>query len=275
MHPRAGQHNWMKGVWGSWGRGACTLAATLVALGSSHAAVMDSENEEDKDGTWDTLKSQLEECRRVCLAVLVATLIGIGVCMSLLLFFSWRCLRRRRRAQAFVVTDAGLSNVASRARKRLMDNASLMDTPQDKIPPTGRYEGCSTDIYQRKCITYCLTFHKNGLVSGKTSSDGRNFEIQGHLSKETGKYHWGETLQDAYYKNYEQPEVYSTALVNGRAVHLEVEAQVLDAKTGLLEAHYFDSADSNGYITLTFTEVFPSTIDVDIDENVEHRRLVT
>lgn len=35
-------------------------------------------------------------------------------------------------------------------------------------------------------------------------------------------------------------------MIVGRAVHLEVEAQVLDAKTGLLEAHYYDSADSNG-----------------------------
>lgn len=40
-------------------------------------------------------------------------------------------------------------------------------------------------------------------------------QIHGHYSKETRKYHWGETLQDAYYKDYEHPEVYSTALING------------------------------------------------------------
>lgn len=61
------------------------------------------------------------------------------VCMSLLLFFSWRCCRRRRRARAFIVTDAGLSCVASRATKRLMDNA-LLDCPLEKIPPSGRCE---------------------------------------------------------------------------------------------------------------------------------------
>lgn len=44
----------------------------------------------------------------------------------------------------------------------------------------------------------------------------------------------------------------------------------LDLCSGLLKA-----SCSSGFITLTFTEVFPSTIDVDIDEHVEHRRLVT
>lgn len=61
----------------------------------------------------------------------------------------------------------------------------------------------------------------------------RPFQIQGHLSKETGKYHWGETLQDAYYKNYEQPEVYSTALVNGRQFYKLVHAATMGRIFGI------------------------------------------
>lgn len=220
----------------------------------------------------DSIEEWLRTCQVACIGTLVGVVIGVGLFLALLLFFCWRCCRRRR-DRSFVVTDEGLQSVANKALKRLADGPSL-DTPLEKIPPTGRYEGCSTDVYQTKCVTYCLTFHKNGLASGKTSSDGRSFEIHGYLSKETGKYHWGETLQDAYYKDYEHPEVYSTALINGRAVHVEVEAQVLDAKAGLLEAHYFDSSDSNGFMTLTWTEALPNTVDVEMDEDTEQKRLV-
>ncbi|GMH32838.1 hypothetical protein BSKO_00672 [Bryopsis sp. KO-2023] len=228
----------------------------------------ETQAEKDSDSS---LGEWIDDCGVPCLAGIIAVAVGVGVCVPLTMWFIL-CQCRSKRSGSFRVTDEGLSVVAEKAMKRLEYGAKL--TPPTNKPRSGRYEGACTDIHQTKRVTYMLTFHDNGSVTGNTLDEETPFEIQGHFNHETGKYHWGETLLDAYYKNYDLPEVYSTALINGEALHVEVEADAVDTDKRVLEAHYFDSTNSTGFITLTWTEPLPSTVEVEHDAEIEHRRLV-
>lgn len=248
------------------------LTLTLVFLLSFVRGENSPNSQPDSEAKGDSsLREWVEDCGIPCLAGIIAVAVGVGICIPLTMWFIlWRC--RSKRSGSFRVTDEGLSVVAEKASKRLAHVASLT-APSNK-PRSGRYEGACTNIHQTKRVTYMLTFHDNGMVTGNTVNEERQFEIQGHFNENTGKYHWGETLPDAYYKNYDHPEVYSTALINGEAHHVEVEAHVVDADQRVLEAHYFDTTNTTGFITLTWLEPLPSTVEVEQDEDIEHRRLV-
>lgn len=220
----------------------------------------------------NNLKTLIDECGTLCLGGLIAICLAVGLCVP---FTLWciLCKCRPNRQGSYKVTEEGLSLVAEKAAKRLANCASNL-APPENMPRSGRYIGACTDIYRTKRVDYVLKFHDNGLVSGNTENDEHSFEIQGHYNQETGKYHWGETVPDAYYKNFDHPEVYTEALINGEAVHQEVDASIVDGANRMLEAHYVDTTNSTGFMTLTWTEPLPTVVEVEHDDDIEHRRLV-
>lgn len=250
-------------------RGGLTLVLGLLLPLVSAETALELEQEDEKD-SGSSVRDWIDECGTLCLAGAIVLVVGVGLCVPLTVWLIL-CQCKGKRLGSFKVTDEGLSVVAEKASKRLEYGAPV--TPPKNLPRSGRYEGACTDIHQTKRVTYMLKFHENGLVTGNTVDDNTPLEIQGHFNQDTGNYHWGETLPDAYYKNYDHPEVYTTALINGEALHVEVEARAVDDGDRVLEAHYFDSTNSTGFITLTWMEPLPRAVEVE-DAETEHRRLV-